>query len=92
MEDKHCEHPYIGKDNITGVAQLRIGKKLIDQALQLFYSLKLHCENIKTANEDEKKNELNPSSTGYCQKGIVAEIEKWRLKDIAIEEDHGDIW
>ena len=92
MEDKHCEHLYIGKDNITGVAQLRIGKKLIDQALQLFYPLKLHCENIKTTNEDEKKNELNPSSMGYCPKGIVAEIAKWRLKDIAIEKDDGDIW
>ena len=29
---------------------------------------------------------------GYCPKGIVAEIAKWRLKDIAIEKDDGDIW
>ena len=71
---------------------MRIGKELIDQALQLFYPLKLHCVNIKTTNEDEKKNELNPSSMGYCPKGIVAEIAKWRLKDIAIEKDDGDIW
>ena len=41
---------YIGKDNIILVAQIRIGKKLIDLPIQLLYPLELHCEGVKTAN------------------------------------------
>ena len=82
---------YIGKDNIIRVAQLRIGKMLIDRPIQLLYPLELHCEGITTTNEDEKKNELNPSATEFRPKGTAAEIAKWRLKDITIDEDDGDI-
>ena len=39
-------HLYSGKDNIIRVAQLRIGKKLIDRPIQLLYPLELHCEGI----------------------------------------------
>ena len=73
------------------VAQLRIGKMLTDRPIQLLYPLELHCEGITTTNEDEKKNELNPSATEFRPKGTAAEIAKWRLKDITIEEDDGDI-
>ena len=37
-------HLYIGKNNIIRVAQLRIGKKLIDRPIQLLYPLELYCE------------------------------------------------
>ena len=84
-------HLYIDKDNIIRVAQLRIGKKLIDRPIQQLYPLELHCEGITTTNEGEKKSELNPSATEFCPKRTAAEIAKWRLKDIAIEEDYGDI-
>ena len=46
------------------VAQLRIGKNLTDRPIQLLYPLELYCEGI-TTNEDEKKNELNPSPTEF---------------------------
>ena len=58
-------HLYIGKDNNIRVTQLRIGKKLIDRPIQLFYPLELHCEGITGTNEDEKKNEL------HCTKNDV---------------------
>ena len=83
-------HLYIGKDNIIRVAQLHIGKKIIDRPIQLLYPLELHCEGITTTNEDEKKNELNPLVTEFRPKSTAAEIAKWRLKDIVIEDD-GDI-
>ena len=84
-------HLYSGKDNIIRVAQLRTGKKLIDRPIQLLYPLELHCEGITPTNKDEKKNELNPSTTKFRPKRTAAEIAKWRLKDIAIEDDDGDI-
>ena len=56
-------HTYSSKDNIIRVAQLRTGKKLIDQPTQLLYPLKLHCEGISPMNKDENKNELNQSAT-----------------------------
>ena len=58
-------HLYIGKDNNIRFTQLRIGKKLIDRPIQLFYPLELHCEGITATNEDEKKNEL------HCTKNDV---------------------
>ena len=45
-------HLYSGKDNIIRVAQLRIGKKLTDRPIQLFYTLELHCEGITPTNKD----------------------------------------
>ena len=84
-------HLYSGKDNITRVAQLRIGKKLIDRPIQFLYAMELHCEGITPSNKDEKKNELNPSATEFRPKRTAAEIAKWRLKDIVIENDDGDI-
>ena len=39
------------------MAELRIGKKLIDRPIQLLYSLELHCEGITATNNDKKKNE-----------------------------------
>ena len=91
LEDRHCKPSYIGKGNIIQVAQLRIGKKLIDRPVQLLYPLELHCEGITTTNEDEKKNELNPSATEFLPKRTAAEIAKSRLKDLAIEDDDGNI-
>ena len=82
---------HIGKDNIIRVAQLRIGKKLIDRPIQLLYPMELHCEGIATTNKDAKKSKLNPSATEFCPKRTAAEIAKCRLKYIAIEEDDGDI-
>ena len=84
-------HLYSGKDNIIRVAQLRTGKKLIDRPIQLLYPLELHCKGITPTNKDEKKNELNPSATKFGPKRTAAEIAKWRLRDIAIEDDDGDI-
>ena len=83
-EEKNRGHPkigivnhlYIGKNNIIQVAQLRIGKKLIDRPIQLLYPLELHCEGITTTNEDEKKNELNPSATEFYPKRTAAEFAK----------------
>ena len=49
--------------------------------------MELHCEGITTTNEDEKKNELNPSATEFRPKRTTAEIAKWQFKDIAIEDD-----
>ena len=84
-------HLYSGKDNIIRVVQLRIRKKLIDRPIQLLYPLELYCEGMTPTNKDEKKNELNPSATEFRPKRTAAEIAKWRLKDIAIENDDGDI-
>ena len=39
-------HLYNDKDNIIRVAQLRIGKKLIDRPIQQLYSFEFHCESI----------------------------------------------
>ena len=83
-EEKNRGHPkigivnhlYIGKNNIIQVAQLRIGKKLIDRPIQLLYPLELYCEGITTTNEDEKKNELNLSATEFHPKRTAAEIAK----------------
>ena len=83
---------YIGKEDIIQVAQLRIGKKLIDRPIQLHYPLDLYCEGVTTINEDEKKHELNTSAMEFCPKRTAAEIPKWRLKDIAVGEDDGGIW
>ena len=83
---------HIGKGNIIWVAQLRIGKKLIDRPIQLLYPLELYCEGITTTNEDEKKNELNLSATEFHPKRTAAEIAKWRLKNVAIEEGDGEFW
>ena len=92
MEIGIINHLYIGKDDIIRVAQLRIGKKLINRPIQLLYPLKLHCKNITTTSKIEEKNELNPSVTEFRQKRTAAEIAKWRLNDIVIEEDdHDDI-
>ena len=84
-------HLYIGKDNIIRVAELRIGKKLIDRPIQLLYLLELHCDGITTTNNDEKKNELNPSATDFRPKQTAAKMAKWRLKDTFAEEDGGNI-
>ena len=65
-------HLYIGKDNIIRVAQLCIGKK----SIQLLFPLELHCEGITTTNENEKKNELNPSATEVRPKRPATEIVK----------------
>ena len=35
---------------------------------------------------------LNPSAREFRPKRTAAEIAKWRLKDVVIEEDDGDIW
>ena len=78
---KSVNHLYIGKDDIIRVAQLHIRKKLIDRPVQLLYPLELHLEDITGTNEDEKKNELNPSVTEFRPKRAAAEIGKWRLKD-----------
>ena len=54
--------------------------------------MELHCEGITTKNEDEKKkNELDPSAAEFRPKRTSVEIPKWRLQDIAIEDDDGDI-
>ena len=66
-------------------------KEVIDRPIQLLYALELHCEGITTTNEDEKKNELNPSATEFLSKRTAAEIAKSRLKDLAIEDDDDDI-
>ena len=84
-------HLYSSKDNIIRVVQLRIGKEIIDRTIQLLYPLELHCEGITPTNKDKKKNELNPSPTEFRPKRTAAEIAKWRLKDIVIENDDGDI-
>ena len=84
-------HLYIGKDNIIWVAQLHIGKKLIDPPIQLLYPLELHWDGITTTNDDEKKNELNPSATDFRLKQTAAEIAKWWLKDTFVEENGGNI-
>ena len=84
-------HLYSSKDNIIRVVQLRIGKEIIDRTIQLLYPLELHCEGITPTNKDKKKNELNPSATEFRPKRTAAEIAKWRLKDIVIENDDGDI-
>ena len=84
-------HLYIGKDNIIRVAELRIGKKLIDRPIQLLYLLELHCDGITTTNNDEKKNELNPCATDFRPKQTAAKMAKWRLKDTFVEDDGGNI-
>ena len=61
-----------------------------DCIIQL-YPMELHCEGITTANEDEKKNQLNPSATEFHPKGTAAEVANGRLQDIAMEDDDGDI-
>ena len=85
---------YIIKGNIIGVAQLRIWKKLIDRLIRdwfrLLYPLELHCVGI-TTNENEKKSKLNPSATEFRPKRIPAEIAKWHLKEIVVEEDDNDL-
>ena len=81
---------YISKGNIVGVPQLRIWKKLIDRPFQLLYPLELHCVGI-TTNENEKKSKLNPSATEFRPKRIPAEIAKWHLKEIVVEEDDNDL-
>ena len=53
--------------------------------------MELHCEGITPTNKDEKTNELNPSATEFYPKQNAAGITKWRLKDIAVEDDDGDI-
>ena len=53
--------------------------------------MELHCKGITPTNKDEKKNELNPSATEFRPKRTAAEIAKWWLKDIAIENNDGDI-
>ena len=90
LDDGIGNHLYIGKDTIR-VAQLCIGKKLIDRPIQILYPLELQCEGITITNEYKKKNELNPSGNKFHSKRTAAEIAKWRLKDIAIEDDDGDI-
>ena len=87
----NVNHLYSGKENIIRVAQLRLGKKLIDRPIQLPYPLELHCESITPTSKDENKNELNPSVTEFRPKRTAAETTKWRLKNIAIENDDGDI-
>ena len=84
-------HLYNGKDNIIQVAQLRIREKLFDRLIELLYRLELHYEGITTTNKDEKKNELNPSATEFHLKRTAAEVTKWQLKDIATDDDDGDI-
>ena len=91
MTDSHCKSSVYWQRDIIQVAQLRIGKKLIDRPIQLLYPLELHREGVTTINEDEKKYELNTSATEFCPKRAAAEIPKWRLKDTAIGEDDGDI-
>ena len=39
----------------------------------------------------KKKNELDPSAAEFRPKRTSVEIPKWRLQDIAIEDDDGDI-
>ena len=70
---------------------LNCALELIDRPIQLLYLLELHCEGITTANEDEKKNQLNPSAKEFRPKRTAAEIANGRLKDIAMEDDDGDI-
>ena len=93
MEDRHyiVNHAHISKDSVIRVAQLRIGKKLIDRTIQLLYPLELHCEGITTTNGDEKKNKLNPYATESRPKRTAVKIAKWQLKDTAIEEYNGGI-
>ena len=38
-----------------------------------------------------KKTELDPSAAEFRPKPTSVEIPKWRLRDIAIEDDDGDI-
>ena len=57
---------------------------------RLLYPLELHCVGI-TTNENEKKSKLNPSATEFCPKRIPAEIAKWHLKEIVVEEDDNDL-
>ena len=54
--------------------------------LSTFFSWKRSC-----TNEHDKKNELNPSATEFRPKRTAAKIAKWRLKDIATEDDDDDI-
>ena len=75
---------------MIGVGQLRIWKKLTDRPFQLLYPLELHCVGI-TTDENEKKSKLNPSATEFRPKRIPAEIEKWHLKKIIVEEDDNDL-
>ena len=70
---------------------LNCALELIDRPIQLLYPLELHCEGITTANEDEKKNQLNPSAKEFRPKRTAAEIANGRLKDIAMEDDDDDI-
>ena len=51
----------------------------------------MHCESITPTKKDEKKKELNPLATEFCPKQTAAEIAKWRLEDIAIEDDDCDL-
>ena len=88
LEDRRCKpSAYWQRQHHS----LRIGKKFFDRPIQLLYALELHSEGIRATNEDEKKNELNPSRIEFHPKRTAAEIAKWPLKDIAIEEDDGDI-
>ena len=54
---------------------------MIDQFNYFLYPLELHFEDITGTNEDEKKNELNPSVTEFRSKRAAAEVGKWQLKD-----------
>ena len=49
------------------VVQLSIGKKLIDQPIQLFYPLELQCEGIVSTNEDVKK-QIKSICNGFSSK------------------------
>ena len=72
----NVNHLYIGKESIIRVTELCIGKKLTDCPIQLLCVLELHCEVTTTTNVDEKKCELNSSSTEFCTKRTAAEIAK----------------
>ena len=66
---------HIGKDKIIRVAQLRIGKKLIDRPIQLLYPMELHCEGIATTNEDAKKNELIHLQRSFVQNELLPKLQ-----------------
>ena len=70
------------------VVQLSIGKKLIDQPIQLFYPLELQCEGIVSTNEDVKK-QIKSICNGFSSKTNCCLYCRVRLNDIAIEE-HGN--
>ena len=73
------ENLHFGKDGVIRAVEIRIAKSYLEQAIQLLYPMKIHCNTVRNTNVKE----FRPSRP----KRTRASVAKLKIRDIQQKDD-----